>query len=404
MLLKIAWRNIWRNRSRSLIIIIAIILGLWAGVFITGFSWGMYETRIQKLITGELSHLQMHNEKFNEEILAKHILPDKNKYLDVLKHDKNVNSFSERLVVNAMMASSRSSLGIKLSGVDPEQEKLTTRLNEKLKSGEYLDISAKTPILISQKTAEKLKLGLRKKLVLTFQDKNGEIVSASFRIAGIFRSGNLQYDEANAFVRKSDLDTLLKTQGEIQEIAVLLNSDKDLAEVQEKLKAISPKVSVQNWREMDPLMEYAIDSFDQTMQILIFIIMIALAFGIINTMLMAIMDRVREIGMLMAIGLNKTKLFTMIMLETLMLSAIGAPLGMFLAWLTIFITHKTGIELKSMETGLEAMGFSSTVYPVAQSDQYWKIGIMVLVISVFSAIFPVYKAIKLDPAKAIRKI
>ena len=92
------------------------------------------------------------------------------------------------------------------------------------------------------------------------------------------------------------------------------------------------------------------------------------------------------------------------MLETLLLSAIGAPLGMFLAWLTIFITHKTGIELKSMETGLEAMGFSSTVYPVAQVDQYWKIGLMVLIISIFSAIFPVYKAVRLDPAKAIRKI
>lgn len=404
MLIKIAWRNIWRNRTRSLIIIIAIMLGLWAGVFLIGFSWGMYETRINSLITKELSHIQIHSNLFKQEILAKNMVENQAAYFKALGNNDDVKSYSARNVVTAMMASSRNSTGLVLSGVNPEVEQATTGLKNKLVEGDYLDDSGRNPILISKKTAEKLKVGIRKKLVLTFQDVNGEIVSASFRVAGIFKSGNQLYDEANAFVRKSDLDTLLKTNGRVQEIAVLLKNDAALDAVQKKLNLIDNKNKVENWRQLDPLMEYAIDSFDTTMQVIIIIIMIALAFGIINTMLMAIMDRVREIGMLMAIGLNKTKLFIMILLETLFLSLIGAPLGMLMAWLTIAITHKTGIVLKGMEQGIEAMGFSSTVYPVAQPEEYWKIGITVFVVTFLAALFPVRKALKLDPVKAIRKI
>lgn len=404
MLLKIAWRNIWRNKTRSLIIIIAIMLGLWAGVFLTGFSWGMYDTRIKSLISNESSHLQLHHQKFREEYMSKYYIDKASQYEDSLKNDPNVKAFSSRLVVNSMIASSRSSTGLKISGVDTTAENATTQLDKKIIDGSFFKSDGRNQILISQKTADKLKIGVHKKVVITFQDVQGGLVSASFRVMGLFKSGNTAYDEANAFVKKSDLDTLLKSHGFPQEIAVLLKDDRQMASTQEKLQSIDPDIKVENWRQLDPLMEYAIDSFDSSMQIIIGIIMLALAFGIVNTMLMSIMDRVREIGMLMAIGLNKIKLFTMIMLETLFLSLVGAPLGMLMAWLTIKITGNTGIELKSMESGMEMMGFGSTVYPTILPDQFWKIGLMVLVVTFLAAIFPIIKAIRLDPVKAIRKL
>ncbi|KPM46854.1 ABC transporter permease [Jiulongibacter sediminis] len=404
MLLKIAWRNIWRNRTRSLIIIIAIMLGLWAGVFLTGFSWGMYDSRIESLIANESSHLQIHNEKFRQEYMSKHVIQDAEQYEEILDKDENVEAYSSRLVVNAMVASSRSSSGIRVSGVDTTAENQTTALNEKVVEGDYFLPRGRNQILVSQKTADKLKLGLRKKLVITFTDTQGELVSASFRIVGIFKSGNSAYDEMNAFVQKKDLDPLLKSNGQPQEIAVLLKDDRQMEALQSELQTVNSTSKVENWRELDPLMEYAIDSFDSSMQVIIGIIMLALAFGIVNTMLMSIMDRVREIGMLMAIGLNKAKLFVMIMLETLFLSLVGAPLGMLLAFITILITGKTGIVLKGMESGLEMMGFSSVVYPALLPDQFVKIGIMVLIVTFLAAIFPIIKAIRLDPAKAIRKV
>lgn len=404
MLIKIAWRNIWRNKTRSLIIIIAIMLGLWAGVFLTGFSWGMYDSRINSLIANESSHLQIHNEKFRQEFMSKHFIEEAGKFEKILDQDENVEAYSSRLVVNAMVASSRSSTGIRISGVDTTAENQTTSLNKKVVEGDYFLPRGRNQILVSRKTADKLKLGLRKKLVITFTDTQGELVSASFRIVGIFKSGNSAYDEMNAFVQKKDLDPLLKSAGKPQEIAVLLKDDRQMDALQTQLQEVNKSSKVENWRELDPLMEYAIDSFDSSMQVIIGIIMLALAFGIVNTMLMSIMDRVREIGMLMAIGLNKVKLFIMIMLETLFLSLVGAPLGMLLALVTIRITGKTGIVLKSMESGLEMMGFSSVVYPALLPDQFIKVGIMVLVVTFLAAIFPIVKAIRLDPVKAIRKV
>jgi putative ABC transport system permease protein len=404
MLIKIAWRNIWRNRTRSLIIIIAITLGLWAGVFLTGFSWGMYDARIETIISKESSHLQLHHEKFREDYMAKHVISYLNAYELVLNQDPSIKSYSSRLVVSSMVASSRSSLGLRVSGIDTTAEKSTTQLDQKITQGVYFKKKGRNQILISEKTADKLKLRLGKKLILTFQDVEGELISASFRIVGLFKSGNSLYDESNAFVQQENLAPLLKSYGGVQEIAVLMNDEREMANLQTKLKTINHNIKVENWRELDPLMEYAIDSFDTSMQVVIGIIMIALAFGIINTMLMSILDRVRELGMLMAIGLNKTKLFVMIMLETLFLSIIGAPLGMLLAYITILVTGKVGIELTSMESGMEMMGFSSTVYPVVLPDQFWKIGIMVFMVTFISAIFPIMKAMRLDPAKAIRKV
>ncbi|MGR3812233.1 ABC transporter permease [Jiulongibacter sp. NS-SX5] len=404
MLFKIAWRNIWRNKTRSLIIITAIMLGLWAGVFLMGFSWGMYDSRIESLITKESSHLQLHHEKFKEDNMSKHFIEQDQAYEKLLDSDANVKAYSSRLVVNAMVASSRGGAGLKVSGIDTTAENQTTKLSEKIIEGNYFLPRGRNQILVSQKTADKLKLGLRKKMVLTFTDAKGELVSASFRIAGIFKSGNAGYDESNAFVQQKDLDPLLKSDGKPQEIAVLLNDDREMELTQSKLKEVDSSVKVENWRELDPLMEYAIDSFDTSMQVIIGIIMLALAFGIVNTMLMSIMDRVREIGMLMAIGLNKLKLFTMIMLETLFLSLIGAPLGMLLAWITILITGKTGIKLQSMEAGMEMMGFSSEVFPALLPEQFVKVGIMVLIVTFVAAIFPIIKAVRLDPVKAIRKV
>ncbi|UBM60358.1 ABC transporter permease [Marinilongibacter aquaticus] len=404
MLLKIAWRNIWRNKTRSLIVIVAIMLGLWAGVFLTGFSWGMYDARIKSLIAKESSHLQLHNAKFREEYMAKYVIEKQAKFEQILNENPNVKAFSARLVTNVMLASARSSLGLSLSGVDTTAERRTTGLPDKIVEGRYFQKSGRNQILISRKTADKLKVGLHKKVVLTFQDAHKDLVSSSFRVVGIFHSENAAYDETHAFVQKKDLDPLLKTQGKVQEIAVLLKDDRQMAALQTELKTVDPNVKVENWRELDPLMEYAIDSFDTSMQVIIGIIMLALAFGIVNTMLMSVLDRVKEIGMLMAIGLNKTKLFLMIMLETMFLSLIGAPLGMLLAWLTIVVTGKTGIVLHSMKSGLEMMGFSNTVYPSLLPDQFVKIGITVFVITFISAIFPIIKALRLDPAKAIRKI
>jgi ABC-type antimicrobial peptide transport system permease subunit len=143
---------------------------------------------------------------------------------------------------------------------------------------------------------------------------------------------------------------------------------------------------------------------DYMLYIFMSIIFLALSFGIINTMLMAVMERVREIGMLMAIGMNKTKIFLMIMLETILLMLTGSFAGLVLSYAIVNFFGKYGIDLSKFASGLSGFGFSSMVYPFLETATYIKIVIMVVVAGIISSIVPARKALKLNPSEAIRKL
>jgi ABC-type antimicrobial peptide transport system permease subunit len=132
------------------------------------------------------------------------------------------------------------------------------------------------------------------------------------------------------------------------------------------------------------------------------IILLALAFGIINTMLMSVLERVKELGMLMAIGMNKTRVFSMIMLESVFLTLTGAAVGLIITYVVVQITGRTGINLAMWAEGLEAIGYSAIVYPVVTAENYVVILVLVIITGIISAIWPARKALKLNPAEALR--
>lgn len=187
MLLKIAHRNIWRNKKRSLIIIIAIIIGLWAGIFIMAFYNGMIEQRINAAISSELSHIQIHHPEFRKEFEIKYVLPEGRKKLNTIKNDPNVKAATARIIIKGMIASASGSSGITVNGIIPEQEETLTQLKSKIINGVYFNPIKTNEIIISEKLRKKLKLNLNKKAILTFQDKEGNLASAAFRISGIYK-------------------------------------------------------------------------------------------------------------------------------------------------------------------------------------------------------------------------
>jgi ABC-type lipoprotein release transport system permease subunit len=256
--------------------------------------------------------------------------------------------------------------------------------------------------VVGEKLAEKLRLRLRSKLVLTFQTTDGQLVSASFRVAGIYKSINTKYDELNVFVRDTDLQSLLGKEGVVHEIAVLLNDNRQTVAFSKDYAGAYPKLLVQWWGEIMPELQLAIETFDQIMGIIIFIILLALAFGIINTMLMAVLERVKELGMLMAVGMNRKRVFLMIMYETIMLMVVGAPLGLLMGYFTITGLGQVGIDLSHWGEGLSSYGFNAIIYPKLEGDKYLKILVQVVVVTLVSALIPARRALKLNPVDAIR--
>ena len=405
MLFTISWRNIWRSRTRSLVVMGAIVLGIWALIFMISFSTGMVKSYISKAIENEISHIQLHHPGFLEDKEVKYYIGGTDEVLAKITARPGVQATASRTICNGMLTSSKGARGITIRAIDPDAESKLTKIDQKIIEGDYFKAKKKNQVLISERIANKLKLKLRSKVVLTFQDLNGEIVAAAFRVGGIFATGNTPFDEMNIFVKRKDLNKLFSEEAGIgHEIALLLDDPKVLAQTQADLKASFPKLSVQTYQEISPDVQLYESQIQTSANIFIFIIMLALIFGIINTMLMAVLERYRELGMLMAVGMNKLRVFTMIVLETIMLAAVAVIPGLLLGYLTVRYFGYKGIDLSAFSDGMEQFGMSTLIYTELEPNFYIQLAFAVGITAILGAIYPAFKAIRLKPVEAIRKI
>jgi ABC-type lipoprotein release transport system permease subunit len=472
MIWSIAWKNVWRNKKRSLVVIVAATLGIIAGVLLVGIMEGWIKQRLNDAIYNEVSHIQIHNNEYikNEEMyLTVRNLDEITRSIDSLKE---LSGWVKRTKIIAMANTPWANAGVIIYGVDPEKERLITEIYKEIvpDGGEYLSIQRPGDILISDKTAEILKLkqyivtdslieGLRKgkipeavliklrtlndirfrsprdfrealikefsrkeldkygllitdkaldyrirnKVQITISDLEGNPVQGIFRVCGIYKTTNTGFDRAAVFVNAGELAKLYGGDNILtHEIAILLNNIDDAGIVREKLSRISGENSVRSWKELAPDAAMMNDFMIMYYFIFIGIIMLALAFGIINTMLMAILERTKELGMLMAIGMNRRRIFKMIMLETIFLTVVGAVAGILLGWAIVEALGKTGIHFTGWGEGFEAIGFAARVYPVVTPEFFVFTTVMVITTAIISSIWPARKALKLNPVEALR--
>ncbi|MGE5393820.1 MAG: ABC transporter permease [Candidatus Saccharibacteria bacterium] len=403
MIIAVAWRNIWRSKTRSVVILVAICLGLSSGIFYMGFYRGMVDQRINTAIQTEASHVQVHHKEYLNNPDKKFIIAHGDSLSMLIKSTSGVKATSNRIIINTMIQSPTTGAGVKITGIVPGDEKQVTNLYTKVIEGAYFEQSKRNPIVIGRKLADKLKVKLKSKVVISLQDMTGNMTAASFKVEGIFETSNTAFDESCVYVRSSDLGRIMLLQpGDCHEIAAILQQNELLEPVAKALQEKLPELDVKTWREIMPEVSLVESSFGITMVIFIGIILLALLFGIINTMLMAVLERTKELGMLMAIGMNRRRVFTMIMLETVMLSFFGGMCGIVLGWALNFYFGVHGIDLGAWSTAYRSIGYDTLVYTKLSMAISLKIALMVIVTGVIAAIYPAMKALKLKPAEAVR--
>ena len=403
-LIKISWRNVWRNKLRSIVVIFSVIFGLLGGIIIIAMSYGLNEERMNNAVEAYLSHVQIHNKQFSEDYNILNTIDNLSQIEDVIKNDNRVVSYSKRIILNGMLSNSNGSYGIQVKGIDPKQEKMVTNTFEKIIEGEYFKSKRDNTILVGKKLADRLNLKLRSKVVVTFQDENYDLTSLLFRVEGIYRSGNSRYDESNVFVRNDNIKKNLPAFSGYHELPILLTDINLRNEVKKDLSKISEENIVEGWDDISKELAYANEMLAAVLYIFMMIILFGLSFGIVNTMLMAILERKKEIGMLMSIGMNRYKIFMMISFETIFLSLVALPVGLFSSYLIVEYYSVVGIDLSIVEAGLENFGVGTRLYFKVPNQEYFIVSLMVFIISLISSIFPSIRALKINPVEATKTI
>ena len=403
-LIKISWRNVWRSKLRSLVVILSVVFGILGGIIMIAMSYGLNEERMNNAVETYLSHIQIHNKLFREDYNIKHTINNLDNLENVLNQDERVVSYTKRIILNGMLSNSNGSYGIQIKGVNPETEKNVTNTHEKLIEGEYFNSKRDNTILVGKKLADKLNLNLKSKVVITFQDEFNELTSLLYRVEGIFKSGNSRYDESNVFVKNLSITKNLPSFSGIHEIPILLTDIELRSSVKKDLIQLSQNNIVETWDDISKDLAYANEMLAAVLYIFMMIILTGLSFGIVNTMLMAILERKKEIGMLMSIGMNRYKIFLMICFETPFLSMIALPFGLISSYLIVEYYSVVGIDLSIVEAGLENFGVGTRLYLKVPQEQYVVVAIMVFMISIISSIFPSLRALKINPVEATKTI
>ncbi len=386
-----------------MVVLIGITIGVFAGVFIWAFYAGMVNQRINTAIKTEASHIQIHHLKYFEDPDIKYSIENVDEICDTIRNITGVEAVSERTLVNSMIMSAETGSGVKIIGINPDNEKRVTDLYLKVIDGEYFNGIKRNPILIGNKLAEKLNIRVRSKVVVTLQQTDGTITKDQFRVVGIYQTPNGVYDEMNVFVRNSDLNELVNLEPEhAHEIAILLSDNELLNEITEKLKTRYSNLDVQTWRDLLPDVSLVEETMDFSMYVFMGIVLVALLFAIINTMLMAVLERVKELGMLMAIGMNKKRVFMMILLETVLLVLSGGIVGIVVGSAITLLTYHSGIDLSAWSEAYAALGYESVVFPVLNAGIVVNVTIMVIVTGILASIYPAIKALGFKPAEALR--
>ncbi len=401
MLLRIAWRNLWRNKRRSFIILTSIIVGVAAMDWMDGLARGYVIQMLENQLGAHTAHLQIHAAGFNDNKVVQNYMPHSDTVVARVRATPLVRNFSRRIVAFGLLSSAGNSSGVSLIGIEPEQEKLITTIHRNIVEGRYLG-TGEHEIVISRNMAKTLDVGPGDRVVAMASARDGTIGSEMFRVVGIYRSASLSFDRMYVYVPLSTAQQMLHVDSSVAEIAVLAAAIDSVGAIQHELSSkLGPAYEVRSYRDLLPSLVSQIEVTNSLMYLFYVLIGAALIFGIINTFLMVVFERMREYGVLKSIGMNNTYVLAMIELEALLLGVIGCVAGTALGAGIVLVVGKVGLNLALFAEGLAAFGTGAILYPVLDWSSVVLGALIIVLICLLAAVYPARRAMKMEPVQAM---
>jgi ABC-type lipoprotein release transport system permease subunit len=404
ILTRLAWRNLWRNHRRTGIMLAAIVLGTWAMIFMTALMRGMVTEMVKDGISALPGHVQIHNRAFADDPSVANLIPVTDSELRGRLEAAGLERWATRVRVPAVVTSEYDSRGVTLLGIDPAAEKGMTFVDYAKVEGEFLDGTEDNGIVIGKRLAEILNTEVGKRIVVMSQDPDNEIADRGFRIKGLFTANVAAFEEAYIYAGKTTTQKMLRIGDRVSE-AILVGPDyRDIDDLYADTRAAAGgDVLVQRWYELDAYLGTMLKVMDGFALVWIVVIFLALSFGLVNTLVMAVFERVREIGLMLALGMKPRNILGQIVIESLLLLSIGLALGSALSWLSVQ-PLKDGYDISIVGEGMEMWGMASTLYPELLLSDVVLANVVVLILGFFASLSPAWRASRYDPIEAIRKV
>lgn len=404
ILTKLAWRNLWRNHRRTLIMLAAVILGTWAMIFMTALMRGMVTQMIQDGISALPGHIQVHHPEYRDDPSVANLISISDTELAAKFEAADIAHWATRVRVPAVITSEYESRGITLLGVDPDRERGLTFVDYDEVEGRFLESTEDTGIVIGKKLAKMLNTRVGKRVVVMSQDPDNEIADRGFRVVGLFTANVSAFEEAFIFAGKSTTQKLLRIDDQVSELVVFGDDYRNVEALYDKVSAIvDSRVEVRRWFEVDAYLGAMLTIMDGFVFVWIIVIFLALSFGLVNTLVMAVFERVREIGLMLALGMKPVYILGQIIIESMMLLVIGLVLGTALSWAAIQ-PIKDGIDISIVGEGLDMWGMSSVLYPDLLLRDVILANVVVLVLGFLASLAPAWRAAHYEPVAAITKV
>lgn len=404
-MIAIAWRNLWRQSRRTLITASAMAVGIALCMSMIALSDGLYAQMFDVMVTRKLGHVQVHHHDFPGRRLLYDTVPQDR--FEAISTTDGVTTAAARLFGYGLASSEETSAGGQIIGILPAQEQAISKLEEKLESGVFLSGEPGLQSVIGTGLADTLKLEVGGELVIVTQASDGSMTNELSEVVGIVRTGDEGIDRGGIYMHLADAQSLFALPDQVHEIIVLGDDPTQSPALAEAVRAVEPDNLVRTWVEADPSTAQMMGMQNVGSGILLAVVFSVAALGVLNTMLMSVFERTRELGLMAALGLNPGQVMRLILTESILLAAIAVALGGVLGGVLDGLLVVYGIDMSGgggEGFSMQGMQFDPVIKGVVRP-----VGVLatlgcVFIVSVLAAFWPALRAARLRPVEAMRQV
>lgn len=400
--LKLAWRNIWRNKRRTLITVASIFFGVLLSAYMTSMQEGSYSKMVEIVVKFYSGYMQVHHEDYWENKSINNSFDYDQNLIDKLKANQEVDFVIPRLESFGLASSGELTHGAAVFGIVPDIETQLTGIADKIVSGKYLQPND-DGVVIGDGLARFLKLSLNDTLVIITQGYHGVSSAGKFPVRGIIKHVSPELNKSIIYMELKTCQNFLGAENKLTSLVVNVADNDAMNRTLRNLKQeIRSPYSVMSWEEMQPEVVQQIESDRAGGVIMKAILYIVIAFGIFGTIMMMIAERRREFGVMISIGMQKKKLAIILFIETLFIGLLGILSGIAVSLPLLFIQAKNPIPLTGETAKLmEDFGFEPYMFFSTVPEVFWQQAVSVFVLTVLIGIYPILATLRIKEIKAL---